>query len=130
MCSPEGFCLSSDPNFNERREARRYALRRPARVALDDPDAAGPEAKPEDWHAVIADLSTTGARIVGLSNRPEPGEQVRLQFTLLEGAKSVEVKATVARHTKTGYAVHFTRLDPKLMRIFTLGLSRISEQDK
>jgi hypothetical protein len=113
----------------ERREARRYSVRRPATVAVEDPDGS-PDIKEEDWRGVIADLSTTGARIVGLAQRPEPGTEVRLRFSLLDGAKPVLVKATVVRHTKTGYAVHFNRIDPKLLRVFKHGLSRLAQQNR
>jgi molybdenum cofactor biosynthesis enzyme MoaA len=47
----------------------------------------------------------------------KPGERVRVRFTPRPDCLPVEVWAEVVRETRTGFAVRFTSVDPRLRRL-------------
>jgi hypothetical protein len=47
----------------------------------------------------------------------KPGERVRVRFTPRPDCLPVEVWAEVVRETRTGFAVRFSSIDPRLKRL-------------
>ena len=60
----------------------------------------------------VQDISVTGARIEGVDQLPEEGEELRLGFSFTARALPVPIRGRVIRHTESGgFAVEFADLD-------------------
>ena len=59
--------------------------------------------------AAIADLSPTGARIVGLALALEPGTPVEIHYPAVKGVSPKPLRAEFVRATVDGFAVRIVR---------------------
>jgi hypothetical protein len=65
---------------------------------------------------VLADISYSGARLDGVSHKPELGSVLRL-YVFLHPVNPFELKGRVVRHTEKGFAIEYKDLDPEIRRL-------------
>ena len=64
--------------------------------------------------AAIHDISRSGAHLAETTVRLPPGEQVELLFLMGANPRRIKALASVVRHTPTGFAVRFLRIQREL----------------
>ncbi len=72
----------------------------------------------------VRNISHSGALIDPAEPPLLAGGQTKLCFSFFEGSLPVEVKAEVVRETKTGFAVRFTEMDPRLRGVIKQAIAR------
>jgi hypothetical protein len=72
----------------------------------------------------VRNISHSGALIDPAEPPLLAGGQTKLRFSFFEDSLPVEVKAEVVRETKTGFAVRFTEMDPRVRGIIKQAISR------
>jgi len=60
-------------------------------------------------HAAIADLSPTGARIVGPALALEPGTRLEIRYAAVKGVSPRPLRAEFVRATDDGFAIRIVR---------------------
>ena len=73
---------------------------------------------------VVRNISATGAFISDARPPLPSGGEIKLSFSLYEGATPVTVRAIVARETAEGFAVQFLEMDVRTRKILKTTLAK------
>ncbi|MCZ6464312.1 MAG: PilZ domain-containing protein [Proteobacteria bacterium] len=65
---------------------------------------------------VLADISYSGARLEGVSSKPDIGTELRL-YVFLQPVMPFELIGEVVRHSENGFAIEYKNLDPEVRRL-------------
>lgn len=77
----------------------------------------------------VRNISLTGALIEDCSPLLIGGGDVRLTFSFFEGSLPVEVRAKTVRETKTGFAVQFVGMHPRVKAILSAAIGRAEGEE-
>jgi hypothetical protein len=62
------------------------------------------------FQAHTVDVSMSGVLLAARAAKPDVGEEVTMWFSFFPGSSEVPIRGCVARHTPSGFAVHFVEL--------------------
>jgi hypothetical protein len=65
---------------------------------------------------MLTEISYSGALVEQTSDRPDVGTQVRL-YVFVKPVAPFEIVGHVARHTETGFALHYELFDADVQRL-------------
>jgi hypothetical protein len=86
----------------ERRAAQRVRIGAPVSCVVGDRGVS--------FQAHTVDVSMSGVLLDARAAKPNVGEEVTMWFSFFPGSSEVPVRGRVARHTPSGFAVHFAQL--------------------
>lgn len=88
---------------NERRVAPRVRIGAPVSCAVGERGIS--------FQTHTVDVSMSGVLLLeGRAAKPDIGEEVTMWFSFFPGSSEVPIRGRVARHTRSGFAVHFAEL--------------------
>lgn len=106
------------PEVQDDREYKRVGER--VRVRF----RASYRARSVEGSGFVRNISHSGALIDPAEPPLLAGGHTKLRFSFFEDSLPVEVKAEVVRETKTGFAVRFTEMDPRVRGIIKQAIAR------
>ncbi len=71
---------------------------------------------------LLQDISSTGALLENVSPRLSLGVELEIEMTFLKDTLPVVVVADVIRLTRTGFAVHFVNMTPRVRKLLRVML--------
>jgi hypothetical protein len=87
---------------SERRAAPRVRIGAPVSCVVGERGVS--------FQAHTVDVSMSGVLLVARAAKPHVGEEVTMWFSFFPGSSEVPIRGRVARHTASGFAVHFADL--------------------
>jgi hypothetical protein len=106
----------------EIRKPKERELRTSARVSVRFPVTF--YGRQVEGTAQATNVSATGAFLQDADPLLITGGKIRLRFSLAADALPIDVWAEVVRETETGFAVRFTKMEPRIRAVLKTAISK------